>query len=122
MAIAISDTQKVALDKMCMTAKNVTLGTVIQTLGTNVDNLGEIVDSLDTIAAGTHIVSSSEGTAETCTIDTGKTITGFIVQIYRSGKLTTNYAVSASTTNLTIATNSTDYVLTSGDVINYIIF
>lgn len=114
--MAISDTQKAALDKMCITAKDVALGTEIQRIGVIADG------NASAFGYGTHTVSSAEGTAGTCTINTSKTITGFIVQVYRSGILEGNYDVTKSTTNLTVATNGTNYVLTSGDVINYIVF
>ena len=71
---------------------------------------------------GTHIVSSDDQTAHTVSIDTKITVGGFIVQVYRNGKLLGSYDVKASGKTITVATNGTDYVLTSGDIINWFAF
>ncbi len=44
------------------------------------------------------------------------------MQVYRAGILVNSYSVSASNTTITVATNGTDYVLTSGDIINWFAF
>lgn len=95
---------------------------------TTEESITDSLDALDvalnemSIVRGSHIVLGTEETAESVAIDTGITINGFIVQIYRSGILQADYDVSAATTILTIATNSEDYVVTTGDVINYIVW
>ena len=145
---AISDAVKTKLNRMNRAAQDAELGTVVQDLqeGVAAASFSEIIgdrsyteenyltteesitDSLDaldvalnemSIVRGSHIVLETE---ESVAIDTGITINGFIVQIYRSGILQADYDVSAATTILTIATNSEDYVVTTGDVINYIVW
>ncbi len=71
--------------------------------------------------AGRHTVTAGEDTAGTCAIATGAaTITAQDVQILRSGAVATgNAAVSVSSATLTVADGAT-YVLTTGDVINWI--
>ena len=77
----------------------------------------------------THTVSSAEGTAGTCSIPINLFVpTSFVVQIMRSGKdITSGAAISISGTyvgavNLVVATNGSTYVLTTGDVINAMVF
>ena len=148
---AISDAVKTKLNRMNRAAQDAELGTVVQDLqeGVAAASFSEIIgdrsyteknyltteesitDSLDaldvalnemSIVRGSHIVLESEKTVGSVAIDTGITINGFIVQIYRSDILQADYDVSAATTILTIATNSEDYVVTTGDVINYIVW
>lgn len=148
---AISDAVKTKLNRMNRAAQDAELGTVVQDLqeGVAAASFSEIIgdrsyteenyltteesitDSLDaldvalnemSIVRGSHIVLETEETAESVAIDTQITIGGFIVQIYRNGILQADYDVSAATTILTIATNSTDYEVTAGDVINYIVW
>ena len=72
--------------------------------------------------SGEYAVDSDDDTANTTAIDTGVTINGYIVQIYRSGvEVHGDAAISVATTVLTVADGST-YVLTDGDVINYIVW
>jgi hypothetical protein len=80
--------------------------------------MGESV-AFESFKFGTHIVYQ---TADTVSIDTGITVDGFIVQVYRAGTLVNGYSVSASNTTITVATNGTDHVLTSGDIINWFAF
>lgn len=110
--MAITDTQKNNLNKMCITAKNVGLGTVLQ----------EIQNDIPVMAKGTYIVTADDQTATQSVIDTEITINGFLVDVYRSNILMGGYIVTASGTELTVAKNGTTYVLTAGDVINYIVF
>jgi len=70
-----------------------------------------------------HTVIADEQTAETVSIAAGFTVAGFVCNILRAGKDVTNKAaISKSTTNLIVATNSTDYVLTTNDVIYAIVW
>lgn len=72
------------------------------------------------IARGSYTVTAGDDTANTTTINTGLTINTAIVQIIRSGKeVSSDPAISWATTNLTVADGAT-YVLTAGDVINWI--
>jgi len=108
--MAITDAQKKQLNNMCISANKATLGDAIQNLQ-------------NAIITGTYTAVSADQTATTVSIPVGKTVTGFVVNILRAGKDVTNKAaLSASTTNLVVATNSTDYILTTGDIINFIVF
>ena len=83
--------------------------------------MGESV-AFESFKFGTYTVSSDDETAGTVSIDTEITVGGFIVQVYRTGILVNSYSVSASNTTITVATNGTDYELTSGDIINWFAF
>lgn len=108
--MAISALNVKQLNKMNRAAQNAQLGNTIQAL----QNL---------FAKGVYTVVSADQTATTVSIPVGMTVTGFIVQILRAGKdITAAAAISGSTTNLVVATNSTNYVLTTGDQINWIVY
>jgi hypothetical protein len=73
------------------------------------------------IKGGAYTVTSADDTANTTTIATGLMIASAVVQIVRAGKVvSSDPSVSYTGANLTIANGST-YVLTTGDVINYIV-
>lgn len=111
--MAITNAQKEILNKMCISAQSVSLGTELQATQATVEGT----------ETGTHVVTGAEATAETLDIVTGITaISGFIVQVYRAGILLGSYDVTATAGTLTIANNSTTYVLTENDVINYFVF
>ncbi len=73
------------------------------------------------VHANRHTVTAGEDTAATADIATGgSSISAQIVQILRSGAVVTGDAVvSTSAGTLTVADGAT-YVLTAGDVINWI--
>lgn len=86
------------------------------------------VDVIKAGAMGKYTVVAADDTANTTTIalkqflGAGESYTGFIVQIVRSGKVvSSDPSVSLSSNNLVVA-DGTSYVLTTGDVINYIVF
>jgi len=86
------------------------------------------VDVIKAGAMGKYTVVAGDDTANTVTIPVkqhlgaGENYTGFIVQIIRSGKVvSSDPAVSLSSNNLVVA-DGTTYVLTTGDVINYIVY
>lgn len=108
--MAISALNVTQINKMNRAAQNAQLGTVIQNLQ-------------NAIVTGVYTVVSADQTATTVSIPVGKTVTGFVVNILRAGKNITNLAaISGDTTNLVVATNGSSYVLTAGDVINYIAY
>lgn len=108
--MAISTTQQTQLNNMCISAKNAGLGDIVLSLQ-------------NAIVTGKYTAIAADQTATTVSIPVGKTVNGFVVNIIRAGKDVTNLAaLSASTTNLVVATNGANYVLTTGDVINYIVF
>ena len=108
--MAISALNVTQLNRMNRAAQNAQLGTAIQNLQ-------------NAIVTGKYTVVSADQTATTVSIPVGKTVNGFVVNILRAGKDVTNLAaLSGSTTNLVVATNGTSYVLTTGDVINYIVY
>ncbi len=85
----------------------------------------EFTKSIGTISLKVlkHTVTASEQSAGTLSIAVGFTVGGFVCTILRAGKDVTNKAaMSGSTTNLVVATNSTDYVLTTNDVIQAIVW
>lgn len=84
-----------------------------------------VLDGIGTTAIKVlkHTVTTDEQTAGTVSVAAGLTVAGFICTILRAGKDVTNKAaISGSTTNLVVATNSTDYVLTENDVIQAIVW
>lgn len=70
-----------------------------------------------------HTVTAAQQTAGTVSIAAGFTVGGFVCTILRAGKDVTNKAaIAGSTTNLVVATNSTDFVLTENDVIQAVVW
>lgn len=110
--MAITNAQVTKLNKMNRAAQDAELGTSIL----NLQN-GAVV-------AGTYTMVAADATAGTKAIATGlgKNISGFIVQIYRANVLVSGATTTKSSANLTVATNGTTYVVTAGDVVNYIVF
>jgi hypothetical protein len=117
--MAITDAVKAKLNKMNKAAQTAELGTVVQTAQNNIVALQTAVAG---IVKGKYAVLAADQTAGSKTINTGITINGFIVQVYRAGILLGGYKVTATTTNLKVETNGSDYVLTTGDIINYIVY
>jgi hypothetical protein len=106
------------LNNMNVAAQNVALGTTLSDLGAfDVSTISGEVDALQLQAMnrGKYTVTAGNDSANTCSIPTGLTVAGYIVQIYRGGvQVTSDAAISASTTNLVVANGST-YVLTAND-------
>jgi len=70
---------------------------------------------------GVHTVTSAEATATTLDIAIPYTPVGVVVTILRGGKdLGAKAAVAVGASKITVANNSTDFVLAENDVINYI--
>lgn len=117
--MAITDAQKAKIDKMNRAAQDATLGTAFQTAEINITALQGLA-----VKAGTYAMVEADATAGTKAIATGlgKNITGFIVQIYRSNVLVSGATTTKSSASLTIATNGSTYVVTAGDVVNYIVW
>jgi hypothetical protein len=108
--MAITDKNKTRLNKMNRAAKDAELGTIIQTAQ----------NAIAAVVRGTYTAVAADQTAGYKTINTGITISGFIVQVYRADILLADYKVTATTTNLKVETNSTNYVMTTGDKIYYV--
>ena len=105
------------VDEMNSAAGKSDLGTEVLENQTGIAALVAVVGG-----SGEYAVDSDDDTANTVDIDTGVTISGYIVQIYRSGvEVHGDAAISVATTVLTVADGST-YTLTDGDVINYIVW
>ena len=117
--MAITDAQKAKLNKMNRAAQDISLGTVLQTAETDI---GALKTNTAKVVRGKYVAILADETAGSKTINAGITISGFIVQVYRANILLADYKVTATTTNLKVETNSTDYVVTTGDVINYIVW
>ena len=106
------------VDEMNSAAGKSELGTEVLENQTDITALEALVK-----ASGEYAVDSDDDTANTVAIDTGVTITGYIVQIYRSGvELHSDAAISVATTILTVADGAATYTLTDGDVINYLVW
>ena len=106
------------VDEMNSAAGKADLGTEVLENQTSIAALVAVVG-----ASGEYAVDSDDDTANTVDIDTGIAIAGYIVQIYRSGvELHLDAAISVATTILTVADGAGTYVLTDGDVINYIVW
>jgi hypothetical protein len=115
--MAYDDAQVAKINSMCGTAQGLALGTAIKNLETSAAALG----GASGLVKGTYTVVAGDDTANTKSIATGLTaITGFIVQVYRADILMSSIKVTKSNGNLIVSDNSTTYVLTTGDVINYI--
>lgn len=69
---------------------------------------------------GKHTVTAAQQTAGSAVINTGITIGGAIVQVIRANVVLGSADVRTATTNITVATNSTNYVVTEGDVISWV--
>jgi len=117
--MAISDVNKTRLNRMNRAAQDAELGTAFQTAQTNITTLQT---NTAKVVRGTYTAVAGDASAGYKTINTGVTISGFIVQVYRANILLGSYKVTATTTNLKVETNSTDFVLTTDDVINYIVW
>ena len=117
--MAITESQKGKINKMNRAAQDTLMGTAIQDLQTDVAALQGL-----SVKAGTYSVVAADQTAGTKTIATGlgKDITGFIVQVYRSNVLVSGATITKSNANLTVATNGSTYIVTVGDVIQYLVW
>ena len=116
--MAITNAVASKMNKMNKAAQDAILGTAFQTAQTDIATLQ------GAIKTGKYTVIAADATAGTKSIATGlgRAITGFIVQIYRSNVLISGATTTVSTANLVVATNGSTYVVTAGDVINYIVF
>ncbi len=75
-------------------------------------------------ASGQYTVTAADVTATASTIATGllNSISAQLVQVSRSGVIMPSIYAVASGTNIVVASNSTTYVLTAGDVVNWIAY
>ena len=73
---------------------------------------------------GTHTVSTAEGTAGKAEIATGKLdAVGFVVTILRGGAdVTAKAKISMAAGVISVEDNSTDFDVTNGDVIHWIVY
>lgn len=72
---------------------------------------------------GVHTVSTDEDTANTVSINTGKPdAVGCIVQVLRSGVVTTGANVAMVSGVITVKDVSAGYTLTADDVLTWIVF
>lgn len=117
--MAITNAVAAKINKMSKAAQDAVLGTAFQTAQTDIATLQGLA-----VKAGTYTMVTADATAGTKAIATGlgKTISGFIVQVYRSNVLVSGATITKSSANLTVATNGSTYVVTAGDVVNYIVW
>jgi hypothetical protein len=73
--------------------------------------------------SGVHTVTAAEASANKAEIDTGMAgATGFIVQVLRSGIVLGSAKASITAGVLRVEDNASTYVVTTGDVISWIVF
>lgn len=74
--------------------------------------------------AGTYTSTTADATANKSSIDTGKAdATGFIVQVIRANIETTAKAkISMAAGVISVEDNSSDFAVTNGDVIHWIVY
>lgn len=117
--MAISNANKALINKMNRAAQLATLGTAIQDAQNNIAALQGLVGD-----SGTHTVTTTEvaNTVTTISTDLVTTISGVIASIFRSNNLISNAKIEVSGTDFTVKDNSTDYVLSASDVVNWMVF
>ena len=74
--------------------------------------------------AGTYTATSADANADKSVINTGKAdATGFIVQVIRSNVETTAKAkISMAAGVISVEDNNSDFAVTNGDVIHWIVY
>lgn len=74
--------------------------------------------------AGTYTASAADASANKASINTGKPdAVGFIVQVLRANiDLTANAKISMAAGVISVEDNSSDFVVTNNDVINWVVF
>ena len=74
--------------------------------------------------AGTYTATTADASANKSVINTGKAdATGFIVQVIRANIETTAKAkISMAAGVISVEDNSSDFVVTNGDVIHWIVY
>ena len=87
--------------------------------------LGTLVASLEasSVVRGSYTAVAGDATADVITIDSGLTaIVGWQVQILRSGVDVTGDIVMTASDGDLVLTESSTYVITADDVVNYVIW
>ena len=108
------------INEMNVAAGDAELGTEVLANQTSIATLE--ADSLFAVA-GEYTMVSGDDSAGTKAIDTGKSISGWMVQIFRAGVMVMDDAIiSAATTVLTITDGAANYVLTADDIVHYIVW
>ena len=121
--MAINDIIKEKLNRMCRAANDASIGTFVQLAQSDIATAQTDIATLQGKAVyGVYTVTAADVTATNSTINTSKTIAGQIVSVMRASLQLPSAKVTFATTNLKIETNGTAYVLTAGDIINYIIW
>ena len=73
--------------------------------------------------SGVHTVTSAEAAADKVEINTGMAgAAGFVVQVLRGGIVTGSAKASITAGVLRVEDNASTYVVTTGDVISWIVF
>jgi hypothetical protein len=120
--VAISNANKVKINRMNRAAANVNLGTILQDLQTGSGVLNAFIG-----ASGSYTVTTPEMSASRVILSLPITAKGWIVQARRSGSMVLGITTSASvagklmvdTSTLALASASGIY---NGDVITYMAF
>lgn len=118
--MTISSGNAAKLNKMNRAAKNVSLGTLLQSFESSIATLNGL-----SIYSGSYAATAADASASSITILTGATgLTGQIVQVTRSGSANWGYTpkIVNSGSNLTITSASPSWVIAAADKINWIAF
>ena len=108
--MTLSSTTIGKLNKMNRAAQDASLGTLLSGLETGA------------VISGSYTALTADASGSAITITTGGTgLVGHIVQGYRSGSQLSVINVVNSGSNLDITSGGT-WVITAGDIINYIVF
>jgi hypothetical protein len=118
--MAMTAGQIAQINKMNKASQRAALGTAVGNLETSAAAL-----ALINVKGGSLTVTAGMDTANTTgniATGLGRNITGFIVQVYRADILQASIKVTANAANLVVLDNSTTYVLTTGDVIKWLVW
>lgn len=127
--MTITAAEATIINRISRGALNTELGTEvlahqtsIASMGGDVSTLQSAVTTLQGVKHGAYTMVADDQTAGSKTINTTlTTIAGFIAQVYRAGILVASIKVTnPSAGNIKVETNSTDYVLATGDVFTWI--
>lgn len=113
--MAITAAQATKIDRSNRACQDASLGTAFKAAQ-------EDIITLQNLKSGVHTVTAGEVTATKVEIDTTITLNGALVSITRSNLQLGQAKITLTGTILKIESNSSNYVLTAGDLINFIAF
>jgi hypothetical protein len=122
LATTIKSQASAALSASTLKAAQIANGSYVQDQASfTAGQKAVVVGNTGTLKGGTYTVTSDDDTANTKTIATGlSTISSANVQVLRTNVAMYSETITYSAGNITVADNGATYVLTTGDVINWI--